>query len=181
MIHVLNDSFPVWWKADVLIQFPPIHSTMMNIFFFLSLFSLGFATPSPSARTMAEVKPNLYVDRWEVRNIDWQEFEHHLIQTGENLDLYRNREVWKADIYNQTYHLHAAFRNYPAVGITRFGAAEFCKWRNTQVAVAGYFRLPSSEEYLYAMTEGENSEKYAHRKKRYERKWGEGKARHFRS
>ena len=48
--------------------------------------------------------------------------------------------------------------------MTKLGATEFCKWRNNHSKIKGNHRLPTKDEFLRAIKEGEQSVKWFKKK-----------------
>jgi len=135
--------------------------------FWITTLMLGiFWTPSRKEKGMVQVKENLLYDVGEISNIQWKEFESTLVARGENIEAYRQNEVWTDAIYRDSYFSHPAFANYPVVGITQKGARAFCAWRNQMdQGTPGTFRLPTQAEFQYVLEKGEQSDKWQKRKR----------------
>ncbi|MCW3102708.1 MAG: gliding motility-associated lipoprotein GldJ [Bacteroidetes bacterium] len=86
---------------------------------------------------------NRYIDKNEVRNLDYLEFLHWVKkvfgeQSSEYKSIVPDTSCWKelGPYYNpfSSYYLaHAAYRNAPVVGISYSQAKQFCKWRSDRV------------------------------------------------
>ncbi|MEL6733190.1 MAG: SUMF1/EgtB/PvdO family nonheme iron enzyme [Bacteroidota bacterium] len=142
--------------------------------FWITTLMLGiFWTPSRKEKGMVQVKENLLYDVGEISNIQWKEFESTLVARGENIEAYRQNEVWTDAIYRDSYFSHPAFANYPVVGITQKGARAFCAWRNQMdQGTPGTFRLPTQAEFQYVLEKGEQSDKWQKKKARFIRRNG---------
>jgi formylglycine-generating enzyme required for sulfatase activity len=89
------------------------------------------------------VDENLYVDQYEVSNVNWREYINWIkVRHGVNSKEYKaalpDTLVWrKPKAYNEPYvefyHKHPAYQNYPVVGISYEQAVAFCKWRSDRV------------------------------------------------
>jgi hypothetical protein len=97
--------------------------------------------PAPPGTTPLEY--NLYFDQDEITNFNWLEFLYWTEQTygvvsEEYKHMLPDTMAWaKLDSsYEQLaeYYLrHAAYRDYPVVGISYKQAKDFCKWRSDRV------------------------------------------------
>jgi len=119
---------------------------------------------------MSMVSENLYFDQTEVTNEQWQAFELENIEKGINPEPYRINDVFNSEPFNTTYFPHESYRDYPVVGVTKLGATEYCKWRNTNSKLKGNYRLPTKNEFLQAIKEGEQSVKWFKKKIKTEKK-----------
>ena len=145
----------------------------MKVFIVFSLVLSMMAIPSKRKTSMAEVKENLLYDKAEVSNIQWKEFEQHLIAKGESLTEYHRTDIWTNETYRKLYYFHPAFHKYPVVGVSLKGAKAFCEWRNQfEYDFEGTFRLPTTQEFQEAFSEGEASLKWQKKKERFTRKNG---------
>lgn len=112
-----------------------------------------------------QISTNLYFDETEITNFSWLEYitwmkkEH-----GKNSNEYKNSLpdslVWRDvmhynEPYVKYYFTHAAYRDYPVVGISYEQAVAYCKWRTDRVKqISGLvnakdikYRLPTKEEW----------------------------------
>lgn len=91
-----------------------------------------------------QIDSNFFIDRAEVRNFDWLEYEFWTKQVfGDSSDEYRaclpNVDLWLyedsciAESYYDYYLRHPAYRDFPVVGITQQQARDYCKWRSDRV------------------------------------------------
>ena len=82
---------------------------------------------------------SFYMDETEVRNVDWREYLYWLQRVYPN-----DRQVYKAALpdtlvwrdelsynepYLENYLRHAAYSEYPVVGVSWVQADRFCRWR----------------------------------------------------
>jgi len=86
------------------------------------------------------IKDSLYMDRTEIRNLDYLEYVHWLkkYQPENYSAAYPDTLVWRVNnCYNEPYvhyyFTHPAYRNYPVVGISYEQALGYCKWRTERV------------------------------------------------
>jgi gliding motility-associated lipoprotein GldJ len=111
-------------------------------------FTMGQTNDNPAAEkdnTPRRVTiPSFYMDQTEVRNIDYVEYLYWLQRVfGANYpQVYRkalpDTLVWREKLaYNEPmveeYLRHAAYRNYPVVGVSWTQANEYCLWRTDRV------------------------------------------------
>lgn len=87
---------------------------------------------------------SFYMDETEIANVSYREYLYWLGRAYGN-DLPEivtaalpDSTVWRAPLgynepYVQNYLRHAAFNNYPVVGVNWYQAADFCKWRTDRV------------------------------------------------
>lgn len=89
------------------------------------------------------IKGNLYMDRTEIRNIDYREYLYWIIRNyGRQNEMYNkalpDTMVWMSKLgyyepYVIHYFRHPAFNNFPVVGITAGQAIDYCAWRTKRV------------------------------------------------
>lgn len=108
---------------------------------------------------------SFYMFKTEVPNKLYSQFENELLTS--NIDLYsqvkRSDKVWETLINPQAslYNTHPAYDQYPAVGITKNAALEFCKWLEIKLNEAKKtlpqwkgktikVDLPTEQEWMYA-------------------------------
>jgi formylglycine-generating enzyme len=82
---------------------------------------------------------SFYMDETEVRNIDWREYLYWLQRVYPNdRSVYKaalpDTLVWRDELsynepYLENYFRHAAYSEYPVVGVSWVKADKFCKWR----------------------------------------------------
>ncbi len=87
---------------------------------------------------------SFYMDETEIRNVDYREYMYWLQRAYIN-DLPEvvyaanpDRNVWRSpmgynEVYVKNYFDHAAYDQYPVVGINWYQASEYCKWRTDRV------------------------------------------------
>jgi formylglycine-generating enzyme required for sulfatase activity len=122
---------------------------------------------------MIQVSGNVYMDRYEVTNGDYNKFLHNLKLSGQN-------ELYQTALYDSTqwtkgkfaadfnepmmemYHWHPAYQNYPAVCISYEGAKAYCEWLTKQYNLQRkrnytqvLFRLPTELEWRTAAGSGD--------------------------
>lgn len=86
---------------------------------------------------------SFFMDETEVRNIDWREYLFWLQRVyPSNPEVYRaalpDTLVWRNEMaYNEpfleNYLRHAAYAEYPVVGVSWVQANNYCKWRTDRV------------------------------------------------
>ena len=86
---------------------------------------------------------SFYMDETEVRNVDWREYLYWLQRAyPSNPEVYRaalpDTLVWRNEMaYNEpfleNYLRHAAYSEYPVVGVSWVQATNYCKWRTDRV------------------------------------------------
>jgi len=103
-----------------------------------------FVTAPRNNETRTITVSSFYMDKYEVSNINWNEYLHWLdVVFGgvapELVDKARpDRTVWRDDMayndpYEEHYFDHPAFAFYPIVGITWEQAMAYCQWRSDRV------------------------------------------------
>ena len=87
-----------------------------------------------------KLKDNFYIDRTEMRNIDYREYLFWLDRVyGSNSENYKNAipdsAVWACIniVYESNYFSQPKYSDYPVVGISFEQAKAYCKWRNDRV------------------------------------------------
>ncbi len=87
---------------------------------------------------------SFYMDETEITNKDYREYIYWLQRAyGNDLPEIVNaakpdQTVWRSPLgynepYVKNYFGHAAFNNYPVVGVNWYQASDFCKWRTDRV------------------------------------------------
>lgn len=122
---------------------------------------------------MIPVSGNVYMDKYEVTNGDYNKFLNNLKLSGQT-------ELYQAALYDSTqwakgkydisfngpmkdmYHWHPAYQNYPAVCISYEGAKAYCEWLTKQYNLQRkrtytqvVFRLPTEKEWRTAAGSGD--------------------------
>jgi len=82
---------------------------------------------------------SFYMDETEVRNVDWREYLYWLQRVYPNdRQIYKaalpDTLVWRDELsynepYLENYLRHAAYSEYPVVGVSWVQADRFCRWR----------------------------------------------------
>lgn len=86
-----------------------------------------------------KVSENLFYEKTEVSNKNWQEYQQWIVQTfGEVSDEYKNSfpdtTIWLSSNlknYNEAFS-DKKYSNHPVVGITFEQAESYCNWRTTR-------------------------------------------------
>lgn len=103
---------------------------------------------------------SFYMDETEVTNYDWREYLAWLRHVYPDGVKYKaalpDTLVWRRALaYNEpfvgNYLRHAAYSNYPVVGVSWLQASEYCKWRTDRVnehilMENGYLSLDSAQQ-----------------------------------
>jgi gliding motility-associated lipoprotein GldJ len=86
---------------------------------------------------------SFFMDETEVRNIDWREYLYWLQRAYPNnpevyQDALPDTLVWRNELaYNEpfleNYLRHAAYSEYPVVGVSWVQASNYCQWRTDRV------------------------------------------------
>lgn len=86
---------------------------------------------------------SFFMDETEVRNIDWREYLYWIQRTfPNNPEVYKealpDTLVWRNELafnepFLENYLRHAAYSEYPVVGVSWIQASNFCKWRTDRV------------------------------------------------
>ena len=103
-----------------------------------------FLTAPRNNETRTLTVSSFFMDKYEIRNIDWNEYLNWLnVVFGqaapELVDKARpDHTVWREDLafndpYEDSYFDHPAFANYPIVGVTWEQAMAYCQWRTDRV------------------------------------------------
>jgi len=82
---------------------------------------------------------SFYMDETEVRNVDWREYLYWIQRVyPANREVYKaalpDTLVWRDELsynepYLENYFRHAAYSEYPVVGVSWIQADRYCRWR----------------------------------------------------
>ena len=103
-----------------------------------------FLTAPHNNETRSLTVTSFYMDKYEVTNINWNEYLHWLdvvfgTVAPELVDKARpDHTVWREDMayndpYEDNYFDHPAFAFYPVVGVSWDQAVAYCSWRTDRV------------------------------------------------
>lgn len=117
---------------------------LLSVFFYSFSFHKEFSIDRlASPPGTIKMSSNLYIDRTEVRNLDYCEFIHWTkkvfgINSNEYISILPDTTVWKTlgkqyEKLSKFYLNDPYFRNYPVVGISFSQAQKFTKWRSDRV------------------------------------------------
>jgi len=126
------------------------------------------------------LKENLYIDKTEIANVHWREFQYVTLHIKKDTALYNSIKVdttvWRgvAKPFEEFYHSHPSYNNYPVVGVSYEQALAFCKFRTEAVnylyekdpslnpfpGKKYRYRLPSKEEWELAAAGKLNKDEY---------------------
>jgi formylglycine-generating enzyme required for sulfatase activity len=117
-------------------MFRSIALTVITIFCVLLLSFKPKKLKAPPGTVL--LKENLFIDKFEVNNVGWREFEYWNLAIKRDTAFYwqmmQDTTVWGENSpYSEYYHNHPSYNNYPVVGISYDQAIEFCKWRTDRV------------------------------------------------
>ncbi len=132
----------------------------------------------PSGELSTEKKENInafFISESEISNIQYREFLTDLKAKGKIEDfkiaIYDSTKWTESPIYNKPYnnfyHWHPAYNNYPVVNISYAGALLYCKWiaeklnENNKTGYKIEVRLPTEAEWAYAAKGGNNENIFA--------------------
>ncbi|MBP1677359.1 MAG: hypothetical protein H6Q20_1918 [Bacteroidetes bacterium] len=87
---------------------------------------------------------SFYMDQYEIRNLDWQEYINwmQLVFGNSAPQLVKKAKpdetIWREELaynepYLRNYFTHPAFNQYPIVGVTWEQAMDYCSWRTDRV------------------------------------------------
>jgi len=121
----------------------------------------------PSGKLMLNKERSLSVQgffmlKHEVSNIFYNEFLAHLEKENRTEDLAianRKPEYWYSKPFEETYHQHPAYEDYPVVTISKQGAEMYCDWlekiwQKKYPDMIIEVRLPVEYEWVYAAKGG---------------------------
>jgi hypothetical protein len=124
-------------------------------------------------KNMIPVKGNIYLDKYEVTNGDYNKFLSNLKLSGQTelyqIALYDSTQWTKGkyaasfnDPMTTMYHWHPAYQNYPVVCVSYEGAKAYCEWLTKQYNLQRkrtytqvMFRLPTELEWKTAAGSGD--------------------------
>lgn len=113
-----------------------------------------------------------FIFKTEVHNALYSQFEEDIKST--NTELYkkikRSDDIWKTFFNGMTnvYFSHPAYKDFPAIGMTKLGAEEFCKWLENKInaniqTINPKWKgkkvkvdLPTEQEWMYAALGGQS-------------------------
>lgn len=148
-------SFTKWTQKDF---WAPIPSGTLNL--------------NDNGQTKSIEISEFYIFKTEVHNALYSQFEADI--KSSDIDLYqkikRSDEIWKTFFNGKTniYFTHPAYKDYPALGMSKLGAEEFCKWLEKKindniVLVNPKWKgkkvkvdLPTEHEWMYAALGGQS-------------------------
>jgi len=111
------------------------------------------------AGTEKEVSINgFYISKTEISNQDYNNFLKDLLKQGRQDALKRARrktENWKPKPFQEIYHLHPSYADYPALTVSKEGAEMYCQWLAQKIQTKNpkfeiEVRLPTEQEWIYA-------------------------------
>ncbi len=113
-----------------------------------------------------EYSDNLFVDRYEIRNIDWREYMYwnlkkYGIDSEEYIAVLPDTLVWD-NAMKSKYLRHPNYGNYPVVGISYHQAKAYCKWRTKVVNIFIYMK-ETKQEYCIDSTYEEAPQIFTYR------------------
>jgi formylglycine-generating enzyme required for sulfatase activity len=116
----------------------------------------------PVPPNMVWLKDSVFIDKTEIFNIHWLEYQYYLKQDSAHNQFLQSRldsTVWhqydsaKSIIYQSA----VAYRYFPVVGLSQAQAKRYCQWRTAAVnahrkdqSYQFYFRLPTEKEWELA-------------------------------
>lgn len=112
-----------------------------------------------------EIKPNLFVSKYETTNIEYTEFLKDLGQTctKEEFQSFRpDSSMWRTFMTNSStepfmdkYNNHPGFGKYPVVNVSKEAIEKYCKWMTDKYNSSSNraykkveFRLPTEAEWM---------------------------------
>ena len=124
--------------------------------------------PSGTSTIMDETVTikDFFILNHEVTNLEYREFIHHIAQNDPELaqELTQDTTAWRLTFayqepFVQLYHMHPAYNNYPAVGMTHKEAIAYCDFLeeslNSNDADYAYeVSLPTHQEWIFAAKGG---------------------------
>jgi formylglycine-generating enzyme required for sulfatase activity len=137
------------------------------LFSILLLLLCSFHKPKTPPNGIYLSKVGVWMDATEVSAIDWLEYMYYLktrygAGSVEHLSAYPDSAAWSA-AYGLPWKkfFHPAMQLYPVVGVRRDQALAYCDWRSGMVRrqkkwKSITYRLPSREEYGWAIKSGDH-------------------------
>jgi len=136
--------------------------------------------PSGSTKYKGKVTSvqSFYMQTKEVTNVEYRTFLNDLLIQGRTEDYQKAfpqtgqwTEITNESTlsYENLYHKHPAFDDYPVVNITREGAQLYCKWLTEETRKSKYVqnpnmmndvRLPQRVEWVFAASNGNHKNIY---------------------
>ena len=122
-------------------------------------------------KQFAELKPSVYMNKYEVSNSEYGKFIKYL-RAVNNASLYEmciyDSSAWVRNFpggfivpMKNLYHSHPAYYNYPVLNVSHFAAEQYCEWLTEQYNKqskrkykAVKFRLPTEKEWMLAAGDG---------------------------
>lgn len=145
---------------------------MMKKIILLSVIGFCFSFSSKKNKTFIppgtkQITETLFADETEISNFAWREYEswtktRYGVNSKEHLETLPDTLVWRnPKFYNEPYvihyYRHAAYKDYPVVGVSYEQALAFCKWRTDRVKeyyylknkkdIAIEYQLPTKEQW----------------------------------
>lgn len=144
--------------------------------FALLLFSFAWTPPKKAIysfkkfeKKLGLISPGLYASKYEVTNYEYQEFLQHL-KHNPDASLYEQYRIFNENWnmkdsflqpFENNYHIHPAYFEYPVVNISQEGAKAYCEWLTAtynaypkRAFEKVKFRLPTEQEWITAAQGG---------------------------
>lgn len=139
--------------------------TLLLFFLLIGLSLVLNAKKNSIKDNYVEIKPNLFVSKYETTNIEYKEFLKDLGQTcskEEYKSVRPDSSLWRTAITNSftepyvdKYNNHPGFDNYPVVNVSKEAIEKYCKWiteKYNSCSNRAYkkveFRLPTEAEWM---------------------------------
>lgn len=126
-------------------------------------------------RSFSKIKMNLYASKVELTNHEYRIFISDLKKTNQ-LEQLKEAAVdsvkWSSPLnfrskYEEFYHVHPAYNNYPVVNVSHQAAIMYCNWLTDNYNAAKgrrfkevKFRLPTEAEWEFAARGEDSTAKY---------------------
>ena len=161
---------------------------MKKVFFLISVIALtsfstkeeGFFDSKNFNKEYAKVKEDLYVNKYEVSNLQYRTFLADLEQSNQAATYtaclpdtlcWRDKANYN-EPYVAYYFRYTSYSNYPVVGVSYEAANEYCSWlteKYNQDTKRKFrkviFKLLTEEEWVFSANDGDSSKVYT---------WGSG-------